>query len=195
MECGREFQSLNTHIRKHHLNSSEYKLKYPSSKMNSDELVERRNRASSISQKKNYQNGKQIHWTKTVDKSVAKDIYKKSVSKSSQTRREKFASGELIPWQTGLTKNTDQRVMNVTIAATEGLKNCNFSGSANPMYQTCSHKIWTIKFGIDEANRRRKNQLEKFKYSTSVAGYVDRFGEIEGRKYIKKEKSKDLRIL
>ena len=52
------------------------------------------------------------HFTKKKTKSEIKHIYSQIGQKSSETKRKKFDSGELIQWNTGLTKHTDDRVVN-----------------------------------------------------------------------------------
>ncbi len=70
--------------------------------------------------------GKEMRWTLMGYTEFAKGHYSrihnnwghnpKAVAKSSETRRQQYASGERIVWNDGLTKETDERVKNNVIS-------------------------------------------------------------------------------
>lgn len=73
--------------------------------------------------------GKAIHpWYETI----TKEEWDKRIQKGVETKRKKYDSGELAPWNKNLTKETDERVKKQS--ETQKLTHKDFSGENNPFY-------------------------------------------------------------
>ncbi len=130
----------------------------------------------------------------------AKLIVQEISEKMSKSRKMNFTNGDVIPWQLGKTKHTDERLKlsgmkqsqtKLIKYASGELKNWNngltgdlscFSGSGNPMYQISIYDNWIKKYGKETADKKYENWKNNISKGNSLNGYIEKYGEEDGKK-------------
>jgi len=118
--CGLEFKGLSLHLfYKHNVRCKEYLQRFPDSLIQSPEILTKA-RANSpilktghpnynIEKKGCWQKGHK-NWNAELNKKDSVKLAEMS-QKASETKKRRFVLGELIPWNKGLTKESDERIL------------------------------------------------------------------------------------
>lgn len=153
----------------------------------------------------NYHPDTYQHFTKTKSEEEIKEIYNRISKKSSETLLERFASGELIAWQTGYTKDTHEgiRKQSENQIKTKSANPEKYSGKNNGMFGKNFMDLSIAKYveqkALEMLEERRQSASDKWPgsgnpmYQISVFDiWIEKYGEKEAIK-MWKEKYDNLR--
>ncbi len=185
--CGKEFKQIHhRHVKQHNLTIEEYKQKFPDAPINSEASSQRR--AQSLK-------GREIHWANKIASSVKnswsenrfqgrtgiplgnesrKKLSEKLMghSVSEETRIKIGLSGlGRLPWNKGLTKDDDERIMSVSQKVREWNKEHMTDEIRHQISQTLKAK-YAAGMPIPQSKGNKRPDLNMYFRSTWEANYA-----------------------
>jgi len=185
--CGKEFKQIHyRHTKKHNLTIEEYKAKFPDAPINSEASAQRR--ANSLK-------GRTIHWADKISSSVKNSwsenkfqgrtgipLSEESREKLSEKLMGHFVSEETrikiglsglgrLPWNKGLTKKDDGRLMSVSQKIKEWNKEHMTSEMRYQISQTLKQK-YASGLPIPQSKGNKRIDLNMYFRSTWEANYA-----------------------
>ena len=117
--CGQTFNKMitNTHLKRHDMTVAQYKEDYGIESLTSDEYKQQCSEKLKGENNPNYGN----NWTEEMKTNLSKKLQgresklkgktlsEEHKEKMSETKKEKFASGETVPWAKGIKKSQDYK--------------------------------------------------------------------------------------